>query len=142
MRETSQLLVRTANTTPTITMMMSRSRQKRSCTSGGRSRTLTRGSCSSPGWPAHRIPSIRPNEFGFLSSSASSLATGGEVIGWFHVAPIGITRVGSGPGRRSAPLGGVSSGTSVVAMSPKIPSPSLGTGSAGLPDGAAPRGSV
>ena len=128
-------------------MMMARSRQKRSCTSGGRSRTLTRCSCSSAGWPAHRIPRIRPNGFGFLSS-ASSLARGGEAIGWFHAAPIGITRVGSGPGGRRESLAGVSSGTSVVATSPKIPSPSLGTGSSsatgstGSSDGSGPSGSA
>ncbi len=144
-------------------MMMARFRQKASWTSGGRSRTLTRGSsssaCPSSACPSPRIsPRTRPNGVG-LPSSAAPLGTGGGVIVWFHVAPTapvlgdlgcgdsgavagagpaGGRRCGRGLAGRPTSMAGTSSVASVVATPPKIPSPSL----AGLPAPGRPGGVI
>src|ERR1700677_4763285 len=145
-----QFLVRIPNSSPTTIMMIARVRQNRICTSGGRSRTLTRGWPSRAGAGGRWPPTLFPNGPGLLSGVGST-GRADDAVGRFHDPPTGIGSAGPGAtaspsaaawppagercGGRKSRIGSESAGTSVVAMSPKIEMPSsagagLGPGSA------------
>ncbi len=71
-RPITQFLVRIPNSSPTTIMMIARVRQNRICTSGGRSRTLTRGWSSRAGAAGRRPPPLIPNGPGLLSGADST----------------------------------------------------------------------
>src|SRR3984957_5745402 len=92
-RPITQFLVRIPNSSPTAIMMIARVRQNRICTSGGRSRTLTRGWPSRAAAAGRRPPPRIPNGPGLLSGAGSTGRTV-DVTVRFHVPPTGIGSAG------------------------------------------------